>query len=79
MFAGEYNFRVWYGRDVDVKVLQKSMDESPYHAKAQIVLAQIMSVAFVFLFGVVVMNLLNAFAIGDIQVRHINKNHITIS
>ena len=40
-----------------------------HHKKTQIILAQIIFAAFVFVFAVVIMNLLNAFAIGDIQVK----------
>ena len=45
-----------------------------HHKKTQIILAQIIFVAFVFIFAVVVMNLLNAFAIGDIKVKHNVRN-----
>ena len=40
-----------------------------YNHKAEVILGQLIFAAFVFLFAVVVMNLLNAFAIGDIQVK----------
>ena len=75
MFTGEYNFgdRRFSNtlNKTDVEVLGSDVS---YHTKTQIVLAQIIFVAFVFLFAVVVMNLLNAFAIGDIQVKHNVKN-----
>ena len=71
MFTGEYNFRDL--REEDFELLGDNSKVSS-HAKTQIVLAQIIFVAFVFLFAVVVMNLLNAFAIGDIQVKHNVKN-----
>ena len=71
MFTGEYNFRDL--REEDFELLGDNSKVSS-HAKTQIVLAQIIFVAFVFLFAVVVMNLLNAFAIGDIQVKHNVRN-----
>ena len=43
--------------------------EVTYNHKAEVILGQLIFAAFVFLFAVVVMNLLNAFAIGDIQVK----------
>ena len=43
--------------------------------KAKLALGQLILTAFVFLFAVVLMNLLNAIAIGDIQVNlRLNKN-----
>ena len=72
MFTGEYNFRDL--REEDFELLGDNSKVSS-HAKTQIVLAQIIFVAFVFLFAVVVMNLLNAFAIGDIQVKHNVRNN----
>ena len=83
MFTGEYNFGDRRFSNVkvdknstedtsDVKVLSSDVS---YHTKTQIVLAQIIFVAFVFLFAVVVMNLLNAFAIGDIQVSIMSKTN----
>ena len=83
MFTGEYNFgdRRFSPKTLntlnktDVEVLGANSSEVSYHTKTQIVLAQIIFVAFVFLFAVVVMNLLNAFAIGDIQVKHNVRNN----
>ena len=57
----------WDRLATDNEVLHDN--DSTYHQKAEILLGQLIFVAFVFLFAVVVMNLLNAFAIGDIQVR----------
>ena len=56
----------WDRLMTDIEVLYNN--DSTYHQKAEILLGQLIFVAFVFLFSVVVMNLLNAFAIGDIQV-----------
>ena len=82
MFTGEYNFgdrrfsnvKVDKNSTEDTSDVQVLSSDVSYHTKTQIVLAQIIFVAFVFLFAVVVMNLLNAFAIGDIQVKHNVKN-----
>ena len=49
----------------DVKV---DWEEVPLRVKVQIVLGQLVFIAFVFLFVIVILNLLNAVAIGDIQV-----------
>ena len=83
MFTGEYNFgdrrfsnvKVDKNSTEDTSDVQVLSSDVSYHTKTQIVLAQIIFVAFVFLFAVVVMNLLNAFAIGDIQVKHIVTKH----
>ena len=58
---GEWDYPI-----TDFEVLYSH--DATYHQKAEILLGQLIFVAFVFLFAVVVMNLLNAFAIGDIQV-----------
>ena len=52
----------------DVETLADIDHTITSHQKAEIMLGQLVFVAFVFLFPIVVMNLLNAFAIGDIQV-----------
>ena len=65
--GGKCGQEEWNRPATDIEVLYKS--DSTYHQKAEILLGQLMFVAFVFLFSVVVMNLLNAFAIGDIQVK----------
>ena len=57
----------WDRLEKDFEVLYSH--NATYHQKAEILLGQLIFVAFVFLFAVVVMNLLNAFAIGDIQVK----------
>ena len=59
---GEWDYPI---RDFEVLY----SNDATYHQKAEILLGQLIFVAFVFLFAVVVMNLLNAFAIGDIQVK----------
>ena len=79
MFTGEYNFgdrrfsNALVDEDKDTSDVEVLGSDVSYHTKTQIVLAQIIFVAFVFLFAVVVMNLLNAFAIGDIQVKTLAK------
>ena len=81
MFTGEYNFgdrrfsNTKLDEDEDTSDVEVLGSDVSYHTKTQIVLAQIIFVAFVFLFAVVVMNLLNAFAIGDIQVKHNVRNN----
>ena len=52
----------------DVETLADTDHTRTSHQIAEIMLGQLIFVAFVFLFPIVVMNLLNAFAIGDIQV-----------
>ena len=52
----------------DVEVLANTDHTRTHHQKVEIMLGQLIFVAFIFLFPIVVMNLLNAFAIGDIQV-----------
>ena len=52
----------------DVEVLANTDNTRTHHQKVEIMLGQLIFVAFIFLFPIVVMNLLNAFAIGDIQV-----------
>ena len=49
--------------------------EVTYNHKAEVILGQLIFATFVFLFAVVVMNLLNAFAIGDIQVKQFSGLH----
>ena len=56
-------YNVTFGSDVEVV-----WDKVPYSIKVQIVLGQLVFIAFVFLFVIVILNLLNAVAIGDIQV-----------
>ena len=65
--GGKCGQEEWDRPATDIEVLYNS--DSTYHQKAEILLGQLIFVAFVFLFSVVVMNLLNAFAIGDIQVK----------
>ena len=65
--GGECGHAEWDRLVTDSEVLY--IKDATYHQKAEILLGQLIFVAFVFLFAVVVMNLLNAFAIGDIQVR----------
>ena len=50
-------------------------EEVTYNHKAEVILGQLIFATFVFLFAVVVMNLLNAFAIGDIQVKQFSGLH----
>ena len=85
MFAGEYDFGemrfsssskttkegTWNRSITDVETLNDRANPPnlTYNHKAEVILGQLIFAAFVFLFAVVVMNLLNAFAIGDIQVR----------
>ena len=64
---GTKDWGKWDRLATDNEVLHDN--DSTYYQKAEILLGQLIFVAFVFLFAVVVMNLLNAFAIGDIQVR----------
>ena len=56
-------YNVAFGSDVEV-----DWDIVPDSIKVQIVLGQLVFIAFVFLFVIVILNLLNAVAIGDIQV-----------
>ena len=79
MSTGEYNFgdrrfsnTLVNGKNdtSDTEVLGAHVS---HHEKTQIILAQIIFAAFVFL-AVVLMNLLNAFAIGDIEVKHNVRN-----
>ena len=56
-------YNVAFGSDVEV-----DWDNVPDSVKVQIVLGQLVFIAFVFLFVIVILNLLNAVAIGDIQV-----------
>merc|ERR1712038_1169391 len=83
MFTGEYDFGemrfssskkttregTWNRSITDVETLNDRANPPnlTYNHKAEVILGQLIFVAFVFLFAVVVMNLLNAFAIGDIQ------------
>ena len=85
MFAGEYDFGemrfsssskttkegTWSRSITDVETLNDRANPPnlTYNHKAEVILGQLIFAAFVFLFAVVVMNLLNAFAIGDIQVK----------
>ena len=85
MFSGEYDFGAmrfssskdtsnegtWTRSITDVETLNNRANPPnlTYNHKAEVILGQLIFAAFVFLFAVVVMNLLNAFAIGDIQVR----------
>ena len=55
--------KVAFESDVEV-----DWDNVPDSVKVQIVLGQLVFIAFVFLFVIVILNLLNAVAIGDIQV-----------
>ena len=82
MSTGEYNFgdrrfsnTLVNGKNdtSDTEVLDADVS---HHKKTQIILAQIIFAAFVFVFAVVVMNLLNAFAIGDIEVKHNVRNQL---
>ena len=85
MFAGEYDFSnmhfssspnttwdgSWHRPISDIETLNSPISEptQTYNHKAEVMLGQLIFAAFVFMFAVVVMNLLNAFAIGDIQVK----------
>ena len=75
MFAGEYDFsNMRFSSSpnlTDVKTLNNRADPPnlTFNHKAEVILGQLIFAAFVFMFPVVVMNLLNAFAIGDIQVK----------
>ena len=66
-FGNETDWGKWDRLATDNEVLHDN--DSTYNQEAEILLGQLIFVAFVFLFAVVVMNLLNAFAIGDIQVK----------
>ena len=62
----------WNRSITDVETLNDRANATSnltYNHKAEVMLGQLIFVAFVFMFAVVVMNLLNAFAIGDIQVK----------
>ena len=83
MFAGEYDFSNMRfssskvktndgtGSITDVETLnyRANPPKLTFNHKAEVILGQLIFAAFVFMFPVVVMNLLNAFAIGDIQVK----------
>ena len=76
MFAGEYDFSNMRfssspSGETDVETLNNRANppDLTFNHKAEVILGQLIFAAFVFMFPVVVMNLLNAFAIGDIQVK----------
>ena len=89
MFAGEYDFGemrfsssnkttkegTWNRSITDVETLngRANPPNLTYNHKAEVILGSLIFAAFVFLFAVVVMNLLNAFAIGDNQVKTLAK------
>ena len=89
MFTGEYDFGAmrfssspkmtkegsWDRPISDVETLNNRANPPnlTYNHKAEVILGSLIFAAFVFLFAVVVMNLLNAFAIGDIQVKTLAK------
>ena len=55
--------------DADLDLTDKDDYDNDYNVKFEQVLGKIILLAFVFLFAIVQMNLLNAVAIGDIQVK----------
>ena len=65
MGAGEIN--------ADLDFTDKDEYESNFNVKFEQFLGKIILLTFVFLFAIVLMNLLNAVAIGDIQVKMIVK------
>ena len=51
---------------------RKEQQDDDLHQKFELILGKLIILAFLFLFVIVLMNLLNAVALGDVQVTHIS-------